>query len=168
MSSPITSYLSKPEPRFKDQNVPYGLRNTMRCLSVPYDPFFFFGGGVKIKKIVKIVIFLFGILWLQWPYIFRHIWMVNGCQIQYQRTLGAQKPEKWHMTTSKVIDLWWSRLTSGRSQCQCKPWMSPPNTYPCPYHQQTYRSSQVSGVQTVRNANFAWHDLGNQVTGRRS
>ena len=42
----ITSYLSKLEPRFKDQNVSYGLRNTMRCLSVPYEPFL----GVKIKK----------------------------------------------------------------------------------------------------------------------
>ena len=73
--------------------------------------------------------------------------MANGCQIQTQRTklpLEAQKAEKWHMTSSKVIDLWWPRLTSERSQCQCKPWMSPPNTYPCPCHQQTYRSSQVS------------------------
>ena len=34
-TSPITSYLSKLEPRFKDQNVSYGLRNTMRCLSAP-------------------------------------------------------------------------------------------------------------------------------------
>ena len=84
--------------------------------------------------------------------LFRHIWMVNGCQIQNQRTkllLVAQKPEKWHMSSSKVIDFWWPRLTSERSQCQCKLWMSPLNTYPCPYHQQKYRSSQVSGVGTV-------------------
>ena len=31
-TSLIISYLSKLEPRFKDQNVLYGLRNTMRCL----------------------------------------------------------------------------------------------------------------------------------------
>ena len=86
--------------------------------------------------------------------LFRHIWMTNGCQIQNQRTklpLGTQKSEKWLMTSSKVIDLWWPRLTSEWSQCQCKPWVSPRNTYPCPYHQQKYRSSQVSGVETVRN-----------------
>ena len=44
---------------------------------------------------------------------FRHIWMTNGCQIQNQHTklpLGAQKPVN-DMTSSKVIDLWWPRLT---------------------------------------------------------
>ena len=41
------SYLSKLEPRFKDQNVPYGLRNTMRCLLDPYGPFW----GSQFKKI---------------------------------------------------------------------------------------------------------------------
>ena len=46
MSSPITSYLSKLEPRFKDQNVSYGLRNTVRCLSAPTTQFF----GPKLKK----------------------------------------------------------------------------------------------------------------------
>ena len=121
------------------------------------------------KNFVKIVIFLLGIFA---PMIlFRHTWMANGCQIQNQRTklpLGAQIPEKWHITSSKVIDLWWPRLTLERSKCQCKPWMPPPNTYSCPYYQQTYRSSQVSGVETVRNANFAWHDPGNQVTVQRS
>ena len=84
--------------------------------------------------------------------LFRHIWRTNGCQIQNQRTKlppGAQKPENWHMTSSKVVGLWWPRLTSERSKCQCIPWMSPPNTYPCPYHQQTYQCSQVSGVETV-------------------
>ena len=45
-SSPITSYLSKVEPRFKDQNVSYGLRNTMQCLSAPYDRFL----GAEIQK----------------------------------------------------------------------------------------------------------------------
>ena len=30
------------------------------------------------------------------------------------------KPEKWPMTSLKVIDLWWPRLTSERSQCQSK------------------------------------------------
>ena len=110
------------------------------------------------------VIFLLRISWPQWPY--RHVWVTNGCQIRNQRTklpLEAQPPPKKKMTYD--IDLWWPRLTSERSQCQCKPWMSPPNTYPCPHHQQKYRSSQVSGVETVRNANFAWHDLGNQVKG---
>ena len=103
--------------------------------------------------------------------LFRNIWMTNGCQIQNQRTklpLGTQKSEKWLMTSSKVIDLWWPRLTSEWSQCQCKPWVSPRNTYPCPYHQQKYRSSQVSGVETVRNVHFAWHDLGDKVTGQKS
>ena len=38
-TSLITSYLSKLEPRFKDQNIPYGLRNTMRCHSAPYELF---------------------------------------------------------------------------------------------------------------------------------
>ena len=46
-TSPITSYLSKLETRFKDQNVPYGLRNTVRCLLGPYGPFW----GSKFKKI---------------------------------------------------------------------------------------------------------------------
>ena len=167
-SSPITSYLSKLEPRFKDQNVSYGLRNAMRCLSAPYDPFLV----AKIQQIFfhKNWHFSFG-YFIDPMTLFRHIWMANGYQIKNQRTKlppGAHKPGKWHMMSSKVFDLWWPRLTSERSQCQCKPWMSPPNTYTCPYQQQTYRSSQVSGFETVRNANFAWHDLGNQVTGQRS
>ena len=97
---------------------------------------------------------------------FRHICMANGCQIQNQRTMLPWKhknPKKWHMTSSKVIDLWWPRLTSERSRCQCKPWMSPPYTHSCPHHQHKCRSSQVSGVETVRNAKFAWHDFGNQL-----
>ena len=35
----VRYYLSKLEPRFKDQNVPYGHRNTMRCIVDPYGPF---------------------------------------------------------------------------------------------------------------------------------
>ena len=38
-TSPMTSCLSKLEPRFKDQNAPYGLRNTMGCLLGPCGPF---------------------------------------------------------------------------------------------------------------------------------
>ena len=45
-TSTITSHLSKLEPRFKDQNVPYGLRNTMRCLLDPHGPFW----GSKFKE----------------------------------------------------------------------------------------------------------------------
>ena len=45
-TSPITSHLSKLEPRFKDQNVPYGLRNIMRYLLDPYRLF----KGSKFKK----------------------------------------------------------------------------------------------------------------------
>ena len=155
-TSPITSHLSKLEPRFKDQNVPYGLKNTMRCFSVPRNNF----GGQK-QRILKMYFSLE--YFMTAMTLFRHIWMTNGCQIQNQRTklpLWTQKSEKWLMTSSKGIDLWWPRLTSEWSQCQCKPWVSPRNTYPCPYHQQKYRSSQVSGVETVRNVNFAWHDLG--------
>ena len=80
----------------------------------------------------------------------------------HQITPGGTKPEKWHITSSKVNDLWWPQLTSERLRCKCKPCVSHCNTYPChcPYHQQKYRSSLVSGVETVRKANFAWHDLG--------
>ena len=166
-TSPITSHLSKLEQWFNDQNVPYGLKNTMRCFSAPTNHF----RGSKIKNL-KYVIFLWGRYFMtRWPYFDTCLWMTNGCQIQNQRTklpLGTQKSEKWLMTSSKVIDLWWPRLTSEWSQCQCKPWVSPRNTYPCSYHQQKYWSSQVSGVETVRNANFAGHDLGDQVTGQKS
>ena len=81
----------------------------------------------------------------------------------HQITSGGIKTRKM---TYDVIKGHWPLMTSERSQCQCKPWMWPPNTYPCPYHQHKYRSSQVSGVETIRN--FAWHDLGYQVTGQRS
>ena len=108
--------------------------------------------GVKFQKITfrKNRHFFYGYFMAPMT-LFRHIWMANGCQIQNQRTklpLGAQKPEKWHMTSSKVIDLGWPRLTSERSQCKCKPWMSPRGTYPCLFHQQKYRRSQVPGVET--------------------
>ena len=102
-------------------------------LFCPYEPFW----GSKNKKILKCN---FSLAYFMRPMtLFRHIWMTNGCQIQNQRTklpLGTQQSEKWLMTSSKVIDLWWPRLTSEWSQCQCKPWVSPRNTYPCPYHQQ--------------------------------
>ena len=79
-TSPITSYLSRLEPRCKDQNVSYGLRNTMRCPLDPYGPFW----GWKMFFSAKMVIFLWGILWPQWPHF--DTWMPNGCQIQKQRT----------------------------------------------------------------------------------
>ena len=136
-TSPITSHLSKLEPRFKDHNVPYGLKNAMRCFFCPYEPFWGGGGGQKQKIFLK-KNFLWGILWPRWPYFDTYEWQMDT-KIQNQRTklpLGTQKSEKWLMTSWKVIDLWWPRLTSEWSQCQCKPWVSPRNTYPCPYHQQ--------------------------------
>ena len=41
--------------------------------------------------------------------------------------------------------------------------MSSPNTYPCPYHQYKCRSSQVSSVETVRNAHFAFFGGGTKL-----
>ena len=109
--------------------------------------------GSKFKKIIFRKNDHFSLGYFMTPMTpFRHIRMANGCQIQNQRTklpLGAQKSETWHMTSSKVIDLWWPRLTSERSQCQCQPWMI--FTYPIPLnlstpihvHQHKCRSSQV-------------------------
>ena len=57
-TSPITSHLSKLEPRFKDQNVPYGLKNAIRCFSVPTNHL---GGGSK-TKILK-MLFFFGVFY---------------------------------------------------------------------------------------------------------
>ena len=71
-TSPVTSYLSKLDQRFKDQNVPYGLRNTMRCLLDHYSSKFW-GSRLK-KKSIKIVIFLWCILWLQWPHFDTYEW----------------------------------------------------------------------------------------------
>ena len=78
-------------------------------LFCPYEPFR--GGGVKNKKNIFKMYFFFGVFMTPMT-LFRHIWMTNGCQIQNQRTklpLGAQIPEKWHMMSSKVIDLGWPR-----------------------------------------------------------
>ena len=49
--------MSKLEPRFKDQNVPYGLKNTMRCFSVPTNNF----GGQKQKNLKNV--FFFGVFY---------------------------------------------------------------------------------------------------------
>ena len=87
--SPITLYLSKLEPRFKDQNS-YGLENTIRYLSDPYGQL-----GENTKG--KMTIFLWGTYLLAPMAIFRHVRMMNGCEIQNQRIklpLGAQTPEK--------------------------------------------------------------------------
>ena len=78
------------EPRFKDQNVSYGLKNIMYYLLALYEPFW----GVKIQKnfLVKIVIFEGYLLYDPNDPI-----STNGCQIQNQHTklpLGAQKNEK--------------------------------------------------------------------------
>ena len=76
-TSPITSYLSKLEPRFKDQNVPYVLGNTMRCILDPYGSFG--GGGWKFNKIfffVKAGISLWCILWPQWPHFDIYEWQM--------------------------------------------------------------------------------------------
>ena len=116
-TSPITSYLSKLEPRVKDQNVPYGLTALGSKLTT------FFCKNCH-----------FYLAYFMTPMtIFRHIWITNGCQIQNQRTklpLWSPNPNN-DMTSSKVTDLWWPRLTSERSQCQYKPWISPP---PTPIH----------------------------------
>ena len=48
-------------------------------------------------------------------------------------------------------DLWWPRLTSERSQYQCKPWMPPPNTYPCPYHQRYIFSSSRQQANPLKD-----------------
>ena len=86
----------------------------------------------------------------------------------HQITSGGTKTR---IIANDVFKGHWPRMTSAdlwRSQCWWKKWMSPRNTYACSYRQYKYRSSQVSGVETVRNADFGWHDLGNQVTGQRS
>ena len=62
--------------------------------------------------------------------------MKNGCFIQNQRIkllLGGGGTKKRKMT-SDVSKGHLLLVTSERSQCQCKPWMSPRNTYPCPGH----------------------------------
>ena len=105
-TSPITSHLSKLEPRYKDQNVPYGLKNTMRCFSAPTNHF-----GVKNKKSLKNN---FSLGYFMTPMaLFRHIfiWMTNGCRIQNQRTklpVGTQKSEM----TYDVIKGHWPLMTS--------------------------------------------------------
>ena len=44
----LRTYLRKLEPRFIDQNSPYGLKNTMRCLSDPHERFL----RVKIQEMI--------------------------------------------------------------------------------------------------------------------
>ena len=116
----------------------------------PYEPFWW----IKIQKSFSVKIqFFFGINHAPMTILQRvnEKWMPNS-KSAHQNTTGDTTPEKWHMTWSKVSDLGLPRLTSGRSQYQCKPWMSSRNTYPCPSHQQKYRSLQVkpfTGQATV-------------------
>ena len=109
-TSPITSYLSKERSlRSSEYNAIYFCPPTNQ----------FWGSKVKNIFVRKNCHFSLGYFFTPMT-LFRLIWMKNWCWIQNQRTklpLGAQTPEKWHITSWKVIDLWWSRLTSERSQC---------------------------------------------------
>ena len=113
--------------------------------------------GVKIKKTFFVKwSFFFGVFYDPKGPISTHM---NGKRMPNSKSAhqitpgGTKNPKKIHMMSSKVIDLWWPRLTSERSQCQCKPWMSPPNTYPCPYHQLKCRMPKFA---SFRRLNGTW------------
>ena len=108
-TSPITSHLSKLEPRFKDQNVPYGLKNTMRCFSAPANHF----GGQKQKKIFKFN-FLGGILWPRWPYFDTYEWQMDAkfkiSAPNYPWGYTNPKNDLWrHQRSLTSDDLGWPR-----------------------------------------------------------
>ena len=145
-SSPITSYLIKLEPPFKDQNVPCGLKNKMRWLSALWTIL-----GVKLKKMMKVVTFNLGTLWPQWSYFDKYAWLKDANPKLAQKiTPCGTETWKWHLTSSKVIDFEWPRLASERWQYQCKPLLFPRNTYPCPYVHIISKNTEVRKFQALK------------------
>ena len=108
-SSPITSYLTKLEPRFKDQNVPYGIRNTMRCLSTPYDPFFF--AKIQESKFPLKLSFFFWVFYGSSNHLSTHMSgkRIPNSKSTCQITPGGTKTRKM---TYDVIKGHWPLMTS--------------------------------------------------------
>ena len=91
------------ENRFVSKRWHPSFKNTMRYLSPPLRTIL---GGQNSKRI-----FLFNCHFGDLP---RPIWMkkwISNAKSTHQTIAGAQKPEKWHMTSSQVNDLGRPRLT---------------------------------------------------------